>query len=44
MGRFLSNLAFSIVIMFVDVGLDSFLLIEAHMYTVSLLIIPSDVS
>lgn len=39
-----SNLAFSFVIMSVDWGLDSFLLIEAHMYTVSLLIIPSDMS
>lgn len=29
---------------FVDRNLDSFLLIEAHMYTVSLLIIPSDMS
>lgn len=40
---FVSNLAFSFVIMSVDGGLDSFLLIEA-MYTVSLLIIPSDMS
>lgn len=40
-GRFLPNLAF---LSFVDRGLDSILLIEAHMYTVSLLIIPSDMS
>lgn len=42
--NFLSNVAFSFFIVSVDGGLDAFLPTEAHMYTVSLFMIPSDMS